>query len=323
MLPSFFQDSSEHGITSEVLQGKTLDNRGVSLKLYSTTSPTDIDHREITLDLRNSDTDEFISEVIFSIQVSKNGKQFFENSYHADDGLLILDMDLKSNTISRIEKRDAELSDPYKLKSAKIKNIPRLLSSEVPGGLYDFKIEVQSLDSYSNRLLEPIVFESGLSFPSSKYFEIDEPNYGKQKFGLIGYYEELYDFNYDPQEKSISFTMPYFWPEHKQEETFFVHNEILIPRTLGDLRHENFSAYVNGIDQTESIFNVDFAMDENLQVHLVTNLNQFNDLADKLQDENGEKPTLKMLSVWSIPLTYAEKFSCLRSPKVLGIKISL
>ena len=58
--------------------------------------------------------------------------------------------------------------------------------------------------------------------------------------------------------------MPYSWPEHSKDDQFFVHNEILIPKSFGDLRYENFSAYVNGIDQTESIFNVDFALEKDL-----------------------------------------------------------
>ncbi len=292
LIPFFLEESYGHGITSEILEAKTLDDRGVSLNLYSSTSPTEKDHREITFDLRNSETDDFINQVTYSIQVSKNSKSIFEDTYLADEGLLILDMDMISNTISRIESRDPELEDSFKLKSAKIQNIPRLLSTNVPGGLYDFKIEIQSLDNYSNKLSNPIIFESGLSFPSSKFFEVDDPNFGKQKIGLIGYYEEAYDLNYNSQERSISFSMPYSWPEHEQEELFFVHNEILIPRGMGDLRYENFSGYINGIDQTESVFNVDFALDEYLQVHLVTNLKQFNELAEKLVDKNGNKPTV-------------------------------
>ena len=38
-----------HGLTSEVLQGKTLDEQGILLNLYSTTSPTEENHREIFL----------------------------------------------------------------------------------------------------------------------------------------------------------------------------------------------------------------------------------------------------------------------------------
>jgi len=279
-----------HGLTSEIIQGKTFDEQGVSLNLYSTTSPTDQKHREIFFELTNSETDEVYKEVTFLIKVSDNSKTILEKTFQADDGVLILDMDMINNSFLKIVERDSELDDPNELRNAKILNIPKLLSSEVPGGLYEFEIKVLTAGSYSNELEEPIVFESGLSFPSSEFFEINDPNYGMQEFGLIGYYDKPYNFNYDSNTLEITFSMPYSWPEHKEDELFFVHNEILIPRGMGDLRYENFSAYVNGIDQTESVFNVDFAFEAFLQVHIVTKLEQFNDLAEKLVDKKGNKP---------------------------------
>ena len=291
-LGDFTSNVYGHGITSEVLQSEILEGQGVSLNLYSTTSPTELNHREIYFELLDSETDELFKEVTFLIKVSQNKKTIFENSFQTDDGVLILDMNMNNETFSKIVQRDSEFDDPNKLKNAKMKNIPSLLSSEVPGGLYEFEIKVLTAGSYSNELDEPIVFESGLSFPSSEFFEINTPNYGMQEFGLIGYYDKPYDFNYDLDTRAITFSMPYSWPEHTKEDTFFVHNEILIPQSFGDLRYENFSAYVNGIDQTESVFNVDFALEKHLQVHLVTMWAQFNELSEKLEDENGNRPSV-------------------------------
>jgi len=199
---------------------------------------------------------------------------------------------MNDNSFSKIIQRDSEFDDQQKLKNAKMKKIQNLLSSKVPGGLYDFEIKIITAGSYSEKLEEPIVFESGLSFPSSEFFEINTPNYGMQEFGLIGFYDKPYNFNYNPETNEITFSMPYSWPEHTKEDRFFVHNEILIPKSFGDLRYENFSAYVNGIDQTESIFNVDFALEKNLQVHLVTDWERFNELSEKLSDDDGNRPSV-------------------------------
>jgi hypothetical protein len=306
---NFTSNVHGHGLTSEILQGKTLDGQGVSLNLYSTTSPTEQNHREIFFELIDSETDELLNEVTFLIKVISNDKNIFEDSFPADDGVLILDMDMDSYSFSKIVERDSELDDPRKLKNAKMKNIPNLLSTEAPGGLYEFEIKILTTGSYSNELEEPIVFESGLSFPSSEFFEINTPNYGIQEFGLIGFYDKPYDFNYDSETREITFSMPYSWPEHKKEDRFFVHNEILIPKSFGDLRYENFSAYVNGIDQTESIFNVDFALEKNLQVHLVTDWKQFNELSEKLEDKDGDYPSV--LEYLFVPTDPDEPFSSL------------
>ena len=291
-LGNFSSNVYGHGLTSDILQSETLEGQGVSLNIYSTTSPTEQNHREVFFELIDLETDELINEVTFLIKVSQNEDIIFENSFQSDNGFLILDMNMDDKTISKIIQRDSEFDDPKKLKNAKIKNIPNLQRSDVPGGLYEFEIKIFTAGNYSDELDEPIVFESGLSFPSSAFFEINDPNYGVQEFGLVGFYDQPYDFNYDPETREITFLMPYSWPEHTPEERFFVHNEILIPKSLGDLRYENFSAYVNGIDQTESIFNVDFALENYLQVHIVTMWDQFDYLSEKLEDENGNRPSV-------------------------------
>ena len=183
-----------HGLTSDILQSETFEGQGVLLNLYSTASPTEQNHREIFLELIDSETDELINEVTFLIKVSQNEKTIFDNSFESDDGVLVLDMDMINKTFSAIDQRDSELENPQKLKNAKMKNIPNLLSSEIPGGLYDFEITILTAGSYSEKLDEPIVFDSGLSFPSSEFFKIDTPNYGVQEFGLIGYYDKLDGF---------------------------------------------------------------------------------------------------------------------------------
>ena len=297
-----------HGLTSEVLQGETLEGQGISLNLYSTTSPTEQNHREIFFELIDSETDELINEVTFLIKVSQNNEIIFEDTFEAENGVLILDMDMTDESFVPVEQRESEFDDPKKLKNAKMQNIPNLLNSVVPGGLYDFEIQILTAGSFSEKL-EPITFESGISFPSSEFFEIETPDYGVQQFGLIGYYDKPYDFNYNVETREITFLMPYSWPEHTQEDRFFVHNEILIPKSFGDLRYENFSAYVNGVGQTDSIYNVDFALEKDLQVHLVTDWEKFNELSEKLEDEKGNLPSV--LEYLFVPTDIDAPFSSL------------
>jgi len=281
-----------HGMTSEFLQGQTLSGQGISLNLYSTTSPTEKNHREIYFESLDSETRELINQTTFLVKVFSTNEKIFEDSFQVDNGILILDFDLDDESFSKIDSRESGLEDPDNLKNAKMQNIPNLLNSEISGGLYDFEIQILTAGNYDEYLDEPIVFESGLSFPSSEFFEINTPNYGLQQFGLIGYYDKPYDFDYNFESREITFSMAYSWPEHKKEDQFFVHNEILIPKSFGDLRYENYSAYINGIDQTDKVFSIDFALDDVLQVHLVTQWEQFEELSDKLKDENDNLPPI-------------------------------
>ncbi len=120
-LGNFSNDVYGHGITSEVLQSEILEGQGVSLNLYSTTSPTEQNHREIYFELLDLETDELLNEVTFLINVSQNEKTIFENSFEADDGVLILDMNMNDETFSKIVQRNSEFDNLNKLKNAKIK----------------------------------------------------------------------------------------------------------------------------------------------------------------------------------------------------------
>jgi len=93
---NFTLDVYGHGITSEVLQSEILEGKGVSLNLYSTTSPTEQNHREIYFELIDSETDELFKKVTFFIKVSQNEKTILENSLKTDDGILIIDMNINN-----------------------------------------------------------------------------------------------------------------------------------------------------------------------------------------------------------------------------------
>ncbi|MDH3822732.1 MAG: hypothetical protein OES19_03225, partial [Nitrosopumilus sp.] len=117
-LGNFTSNVYGHGLTSDILQSETFEGQGVLLNLYSTTSPTEQNHREIFFELIDSETDELINEVTFLIKVSQNENTIFENSFESDDGVLILDMDMINKTFSTIEQRDSEFENPQKLKNA-------------------------------------------------------------------------------------------------------------------------------------------------------------------------------------------------------------
>jgi hypothetical protein len=77
-LGNFSSNAFGHGLTSDILQSETIEGQGVLLNLYSTTSPTEQNHREIFFELIDSETDELINETTFLIKVSQNDKTIFE-----------------------------------------------------------------------------------------------------------------------------------------------------------------------------------------------------------------------------------------------------
>ena len=105
-------------------------------------------------------------------------------------------------------------------------------------------------------------------------YSIDDINFGQQELGIITYYDLINDdFAYEQSKKMITFSMPFDWSEENILVTSTMHQEIIIPKTFGDLMAESFSANVNGFQVQESVLTIDEFSPQNRLVHLVLNQN--------------------------------------------------
>jgi len=267
-----------HGAPTETLPSRPLGDREVTLEVYSSAPDVNQGYRgEISFLLRDTDTDDPIDKTIYLIKISKDGNVLVKDFFKADKGKL--DFEYEPNSGLLYEKESVMRSSS-------------VISSEknVFGGLYDLHIEILTTENYSKVLSDPLIYDFGLSFPSTKFFEVNDPDFGKQKIGIIAYYNSINNFNYNPEDKSISFSMPFDWPIHTEDELFFIHNEFVFPKTFGDFMIQEFSSSMNGIDTSESIFSIDYWLDENIRVHTVTNYNHMQELLKILKQNDLEKP---------------------------------
>jgi hypothetical protein len=82
-----------------------------------------------------------------------------------------------------------------------------------------------------------------------------------------------------------------------------VHQEIIIPKTFGDLMVKSFSANVNGIQVPDNIITIDDFSPENRVIHLVLNQNDISQLSKKIQDYPSQIHFSIMPSAKNLPLT--------------------
>jgi len=123
-------------------------------------------------------------------------------------------------------------------------------------------------------LSPPLDYDVGISFLDKTSYNINDINFGQQELGIITYYDLINDdFNYDQSKKMITYSMPFDWSEENILVTPTMHQEIIIPKTFGDLMVENFSANVNGFQVQESVLTIDDFSPQNRLVHLVLNQN--------------------------------------------------
>jgi len=259
-----------HGIGSETFPPVELDGRLVTLEVGSSQSDPELnDDQQISISLIDFNSKITLRDVTFLI-TSERGDQFlFEQEFQADNGFIVFNF-VSEDTDPIIVDDDNSSNDFFGslmgLESRMIHVIGPKLSE---GGLYKFDISVLTADGYSKKLDSPLVFNAGISIAQTSKHTIIDPNFGDQDIYIITYYDEISDFEYDSNSKEISYSMPFEWTLSNINQTSVVHEEIQISKDFGDLLVSGFTMYVNGIQLSEDVVNIDDFFSNERVVHFI------------------------------------------------------
>ena len=308
-------DSYGHGLGSETMPPVTIvmyDGLGDepfvvegTLEVNSSTIYTDVDGeekgiRQISIDFFETftyvESNEVkpIDNVTFQVDLIKSGNVIISETFQRDDGVLIMNLTPSDDEQVQVMERSTVASflglasEQYNFEGQIFEN----------GGLYEFKISIMTINSYDNVLTDPVNYELGISIEETTRYEIDDVNYGIQELGIITFFDQISYFDYDVETKEITFSFPFEWDQKTIDQTTVIHEEVLVPKTFGDLLVAKYVATLNGLDLPESMINIDdFSADDRL-VHIVVSQkelqeifsnNQFNDntITVKVKPENN------------------------------------
>jgi len=270
LLFSSISESYGHGLGYEIMPPKMLDSKLVSLEISSDTWPDEYT-KEIIFSLFETDTGVNVENVTYFIMLTKQNEVLFDVTEQRDDGTFILKLHTTESDQIVVEEAGSDFFGSL-FDGGKVVNVKGNAFSS--GGLYEFKVIITTGDDYSNVLSPPLDYDVGISFLDKTSYSINDINFGQQELGIITYYDLINDdFNYDQSKKMITYSMPFDWSEENILVTSTMHQEIIIPKTFGDLMVENFSANVNGFQVQESVLTIDDFSPQNRLVHLVLNQN--------------------------------------------------
>jgi len=257
-------DSFGHGLGTETMPPITIDGKSVTLEVGSSTG-FDTGIQQITITLFETGTEETIKNTSFEVELIKGEESLFINSFERDDGILVMNLVPAENLGVEILNQET-LSSFFGLESDQFNVQGKIFEN---GGLYKLNIKILTIDGFDNFISEQVEYDLGISIPETTYYEINDKGFGKQKIGIKTYYDQITEFDYSSDTKEIKFKFPFEWNEETIIQSYVVHEEILIPKTFGDLLVSEFSATLNGIDLSENVINIDdFSVDERI-VHLV------------------------------------------------------
>jgi len=300
LLFSSISESYGHGLGYEIMPPEMLGSKLVSLEISSDTWPDEYT-KEISFALFETDTGVAVKNVTYFVMLTKQNEVLFDITSQRDDGILVLKLHTTEDDQITVEEENSNFFGSL-LGGSKIVNVKGNVFDS--GGLYDFKVIITTGDDYSNVLSPPLDYDVGISFLDKTSHSINDINFGQQKLSVITYYELINDdFTYDQNKKMISYSMPFDWSEKNIEQISVVHQELIIPKTFGDLMVKSFSATVNGIQVPDNVITIDDFSPENRVIHLVLNQKEISQLSKKIQDYPSKMHFSIMPSAENLPLT--------------------
>ena len=294
VLPLIITDAYAHGVGSEILPPVEFDGKQVTLEVSSSANklnkPTN--DQQVSLSLIDFNSKITLRDVTFLITAKHGDRLLFEKEFKSDNGFIVFNFISEDN--DSIVTEEGNNSNFFEsligLENKKVDVKGPKLSD---GGLYRFDIKILTVDDYSNKLVEPLMFNSAISIPQTSTHEINDPNFGKQEIHITTYYDEISNFQYNPNSKEITFSMPFEWSQYNINQTSMVHEELTIPKTFGDLLVSGFSMYVNEIKLPEDVIVIDDFSQDTRTVHFMISQKELFNIFKDTTNQNGMNFVIK------------------------------
>ena len=152
--------------------------------------------------------------------------------------------------------------------------------------MYKFDIELLTANTFSKDLDPTIKYNIGISIPERTRWDVDDPNFGKEYIDVITYYDVISNFMYNPESKTILFSMPFDWNVDVIKEISVVHEEFSFSKSFGDLLVAGYTVKINGKTMPEMTATIDDFSGEDRIVHVIINQKMLLEIEESLRGEN-------------------------------------
>jgi len=223
---------------------------------------------QITITATEDESKENAKNVTFLIGLFHKDEMIFRNYFFAENGILpIIVTPTEDAEITIIGEQDSLLgawhgtvSDPVEITGPLFKT----------GGLYNFEIEVRTIDEPTNIIENSAIYNADLSLIETVSFIEQDSENNDVEFRSKSYYDTVTNFVYDSNAKEVRFEMPFDWSEKQMSHVNVVHVETHFPKDFVEFLPPSYSATINGIELFKSSVSVDdYTEDHERIVHLV------------------------------------------------------
>jgi predicted secreted protein with PEFG-CTERM motif len=161
----------------------------------------------------------------------------------------------------------------------------------ISGGLYNFEIEVRTIDEPTNIIEDSGIYNADLSIiETTSYIQKDIENHDVQ-FRLKSYFDKISNFEYNSEAKQVTFEMPFDWSEKQMSHVPVVHVEVHFPKDFSEFLTPGYSGYANGIKLFKSSVTIDDYTEEDERiVHFILLQDHLRILKNDMKKSNEQLP---------------------------------
>ena len=278
-----------HGIGGETLPSITIGDRNATL--YLEIEPPIYDPNEgeqrILIRFFDADNDSVIEHVTYIVELKKDDKRIFRHMFHDELGNLIMTIKSTNSESITISGKEAPVLGGYMRDG----NKPLVLEGPIfnSGGLYEFNVEILTLDEDSKVLDERVFYKGAISVADKTRYDVTGTDENIYQLGITSWYDQVSKFEYVTEEKKVTFEMPFDWSKENIEQVQVVHEEIHISKKFGELLATKYDVTVNGITLPSNTVMVDDYSEEDRIVHAILTKKEIlsiKDLASKVSDSS-------------------------------------
>ncbi|MBI2111375.1 MAG: peptidase, partial [Nitrosarchaeum sp.] len=185
-----------HGLGIDTIHSVDVQGKKISISVELPMSFEQTGEKQITITATEDETKENAKNVTFLIGLFHENKMIFRNYFFTSDGVLPIKVNpTQEGEITIHGEQDSLLGAWHGTESN-----PIMISGPIfhSGGLYNFEIEVRTIDEPTNIIENSGIYNANLSIAdSTEFLQKDAENQDVQ-FKIKSYFDNISNFEYDP-----------------------------------------------------------------------------------------------------------------------------
>jgi predicted secreted protein with PEFG-CTERM motif len=296
-----------HGFGIDTISSVDVRGKKISISVEIPMFFEQTGEKQITITTTENETKENAKNVTFLIGLFHENKMIFRNYFFASDGVLSIKVNpTQEGEITIHGEQDSLLGAWHGTESNPIMISGPIFNS---GGLYNFEIEVRTIDEPTNIIENSGVYNADLSIVDSTEFLQKDAENNDVEFKVKSYFDNISNFEYDPIAQQVTFEMPFDWSEKQMSHVPVVHEEVHFPKNFAEFLSPSYTGKANGIDLFKASVTIDdYTENDERIVHFVLLQDHLRFIKNQLQKSGEPLPdkitfTLSRSENIAFPLT--------------------